>query len=187
MDQIQDWIRSTEAGNAPPFDDLVTAMRRRTVALAYTRLGDYHLAQDAAQMAFIAAFRNLTNLRDTRAFGAWLRRITISQCNRIARARKRHEEPIDKALGLSSSDHDPRVTCEQSDCLKWLREEVQRLPAHQQVVVELYYVVEQSTARIAATLGLPVTTVKKRLHDARRNLRRRMLKNASTETARRTT
>lgn len=176
MDQIQDWIGETIGGKPGLFDEIVTALHSRTVALAYTRLGDYHLAQDAAQMAFIAAFRNLTDLRDPGAFGAWLHRITISQCNRIARTRKMREEPIDEALGLTSSEHDPRTTCERSDSLTWLREEVRKLPPHQQVAVQLYYDAGRSTGQIAAELDLPLTTVKKRLHDARRKLKRGMLR-----------
>src|SRR5947209_6980010 len=52
---------------------------------AFALLGDWHLAEDAAQTAFIEAWRGLNQLREPRAFAGWLRRIVVSQCRRRTR------------------------------------------------------------------------------------------------------
>jgi phosphoribosylaminoimidazole-succinocarboxamide synthase len=56
-----------------------------------------------------------------------------------------------------------------------VREAVQGLPEHERRAVILFYIADHSQDEIAAFLGVPVTTVKKRLHDARRRLRERMM------------
>src|SRR6185369_14316622 len=50
---------------------------------------DYHLAEDAAQEAFVEAYRSLPELREPAAFGAWFRAVIYKYCDRMTR-RKRH-------------------------------------------------------------------------------------------------
>lgn len=57
------------------------------VGYAWSVLGDYFLAQDAAQEAFIQAYVNLPRLKEPGAFAGWLRRIVFSCCTRIIRRR----------------------------------------------------------------------------------------------------
>lgn len=157
------------------FDRAVAAWRGNAIAVAYARLGDHHLAQDAAQMAFVAAFQNLRKLRDPAAFPAWLRRITISQCHRITRKHRIPERSLDSnAIEVAAGGPDPGSVCERRDLHRRLQTEVAALPAAQRIAVRLYYSGNCSTAGIARQLDLPLTTVKKRLHDARRRLRQRM-------------
>lgn len=174
METLENWIARARKGESGMFDRVVEEFRDMVLAVAYTRLGDYHLAQDAAQMAFATAFRHLPDLRQPRAFAGWLRRITVSQCSRITRSRVlcefRGEQIVESLLSCES----PQRAAERRDLYSWVSEAVRALPEHQRVVIRLYYEGEHSTARIAEMLGLRVTTVKKRLHDARKVLRHRI-------------
>jgi DNA-directed RNA polymerase specialized sigma24 family protein len=55
------------------------------LAYAFGILGDYQLAEDAAQEAFIGAFRDLPALREPLAFPGWLRSVVFKQCDRFTR------------------------------------------------------------------------------------------------------
>ena len=109
MEQIQNWVSGALAGDPARFDRLVAALRGKAVAVAYSRLHDYHLAQDAAQMAFVVAFQNLSRLRDPAAFSAWRRRITVSQCHRIARRRRLQEASLTGEDRLTAMGLPPRL------------------------------------------------------------------------------
>ncbi|NIR02616.1 MAG: RNA polymerase subunit sigma-24, partial [Gemmatimonadales bacterium] len=60
------------------------------VGYAYSILGDFHLAEDAAQEAFVQAYLDLRKLRVPQAFPSWLRRIVFKQCDRFTRRKRVH-------------------------------------------------------------------------------------------------
>jgi len=63
---------------------------------------------------------------------------------------------------------------EREDLCSRLRAEIRSLPIHQRTVIRRYYEGDCPVAQIARELNVPLTTVKKRLHDARRRLRKRL-------------
>ena len=67
--EIIDAVRS---GDRAAYAHLVRRYRRAVLAVTLHVLGEFHAAEDAAQEAFIAAFRRLNTLRDPRRFRAWL-------------------------------------------------------------------------------------------------------------------
>src|SRR5919197_1810211 len=70
------------------FGELVTGFQDMAFGGAYAVLGDFYLAEDAAQEAFIAAWQRLDQLRAPEAFPGWLRRIVLTRCNRLTRGRR---------------------------------------------------------------------------------------------------
>ena len=78
-------MRSAQAGDELAFAELVRSHQDRAVAYATAILGDYHLAEDAAQEAFVDAYRQLRSLRAPEAFGGWLRTIVFKHCDRLTR------------------------------------------------------------------------------------------------------
>jgi DNA-directed RNA polymerase specialized sigma24 family protein len=74
-------------GNARAYEPIVRRFQDMAVAYGYAALGDWQLAEDAAQEAFIAAYCNLPDLRDPHAFPGWFRRIVIKHIDRIRRRR----------------------------------------------------------------------------------------------------
>jgi RNA polymerase sigma-70 factor, ECF subfamily len=69
-EQTSALVRRGQAGDADAFAELVRAHQDLSVAYATSILGDYYLAEDAAQESFVEAYRALTALREP-AFGAW--------------------------------------------------------------------------------------------------------------------
>lgn len=142
------------------------------VAYATSILGDYHLAEDAAQEAFVDAHRKLASLRDPEAFPTWFRTIVFKHCDRLTR-RKRH--PVaELPEHLASSVPSAHEAIEARETTTVLRDAITRLPEAERAVVLLYYMAEHSHADIAAFLGVTANPVKTRLYSARRRLRNYM-------------
>ena len=76
-------------GDQAAFAALVARYERTVRGVAFHDLGDHHAAEDAAQEAFVAAFRKLSSLREGSLFGRWLLTIVRHQAERIGRARRR--------------------------------------------------------------------------------------------------
>ena len=153
------------------FGRLVEHFQRMAIASAFAVLQDPQLAQDVTQEAFITAYQKLDQLREPKAFPSWLHRIVLTQCNRQKRGKQIITAPIQGDEDIPVIDLDPAIQLEQGELREKILNAIERLPDHERIVVNLFYLQEYSIKEIAHQLNLPVTTIKKRLQYARRRLR----------------
>ena len=169
-------MRRATAGEQAAFRDLVVRFQDMAVGYAFSLLGDYHLAEDAAQEAFLAAFRELPELRRPEAFVAWLRTVVFKQCDRIRRRRRETELLTVDDDRLVADGLAPHDALGREETARLVGRAIASLPQGSREVVSLYYIGERSGRQVATFLDLPLTTVKKRLHDAKPKLKTRMLR-----------
>jgi RNA polymerase sigma factor (sigma-70 family) len=167
-------VLASQAGDERAFATLVRSYQDLAVAYATGILGDYHLAQDAAQEAFVEAYRALPSLREPAAFAGWLRRIVFKHCDRITRRKEHRTTGLDAALDAATPDPSPHDTLEANETRRSVHAAIATLSEAEQQVVLLYYMGEQSQAEIAEFLNVTANTVKTRLYAARRRLRAHM-------------
>ena len=73
--ELESLIAASRSGDMNSFARIVRQFQDMAYGYAYAILGDFHLAQDAAQEAFVEAYYNLTKLQDAAAFSGWFRQI----------------------------------------------------------------------------------------------------------------
>ena len=154
-------IERAKRGDHDAFAELFDPALARLDAAARLILRDRELARDAVQEAFIRAWRDVRGLRDPERFNAWLYRLTVNACLDLARRRRRRvmEVTID-ALELPgpvdlAGDLARRETVDEA--LRTLD------PGHR-AVVALHYLLDLPLREVADVLGIPLGTVKSRLH-----------------------
>lgn len=180
MDEICQLVtRATEARAArgeknQAFAALVRRFQDFAFACAYARLGDFHLAEDAAQEAFLSAWRNLDQLRKPEAFPGWFKRIVFTQCDRLTRNKQHATVMLDAVGELPAALPEPAQLVEQRERQAEVLGALQALPEHERLATLLYYIGDYDQREIAAFLEVPVSTIKKRLYSARQRLRERM-------------
>jgi RNA polymerase sigma factor (sigma-70 family) len=169
--------QAAQAEKSHAFGEIVQRFQDLAFGCAYAVLGDFHLAEDAAQEAFITAWRNLGQLRTSEAFPGWFKRIVLTQCNRLTRGKKLDTVSLDAIADIPAPAlaTDPHLAFEQAEQQEQVALAIQGLPEHERMVTALFYISDYSQNEIAAFLEVPVTTVKKRLFNARQRLRERML------------
>jgi RNA polymerase sigma factor (sigma-70 family) len=167
-------VQAAQGGDLDAFGQVVGRFQDLAYAVAYTIVGDAHLAQDAAQEAFIEAYLCLPSLREPAAFPGWFRRIVVKRGDRLIRGKSLALVPIEAAGALASDSPDPASLAEARELQARVRAAVADLPDQDRQVVLLFYMAGYSQREIAALLELPMTTIKKRLFDARRRLRTRL-------------
>jgi RNA polymerase sigma factor (sigma-70 family) len=172
---LSEIVSAAQGGDDTAFAMLVVRFQRLAVALAVGWLGDIELAREAAQEAFLDVHLHLAELRDPAAFVAWLRRIVAKHCDRTTR---RHLGPARAALADAEMVADdalgPEARLERRDEARGVRAALERLPPRQRMILALQYLGGYSQTEIAGALGIPLTTVKKRAHDARAILRQEL-------------
>lgn len=149
---------------------------------AYALLGDYGAAEDAAQDAFVAAWQNLSHIRDTRTFPGWLKRVVASQCHRRLRRNRLPTVLLEDVIVLPSAvTDDPQEQLQKHAEAARVHMVIRSLPETERQVTVLFYIADYSQAEIAAFTGLSIVGVRKRLASARRRLQERMLRDMKEE------
>ena len=175
VQDLVDVVAAAQRGDAEAFRSLVQRYQDFAYAAAFARIGDRQLAQDVAQEAFVQAHRDLQTLREPRAFGNWLRRLVAKHSDRMLRGKRLMTVPLDSAFGACDDEAAPSEIAEATELAEIVRAEISRLPEHERLAISLYYVADRPQSEIAEFLEVPLSTIKKRLHDARRHLRERMM------------
>ena len=140
-------------------------------------LGDRHEAEDAAQEAFVTAYRSLASWRGEGTFGAWVARIAVRIALRQA-SRRRTVTWIDPvgdgdagSAGVAGLAPDPALLALRAERTVAIREAVARLDEPYRETVALRFFAERSLAEIADQTGRPLGTVKTHLHRGLQRLR----------------
>lgn len=176
-------LRSARQGDLEAFNRLVIEYQSRVYNLAYRILGEADAAADAAQEAFISAYRNLRGFRGG-SFRAWLLRIATNACYDELRRRKRRPvapledgeqaDPDERAAGaevMADAQDGPERAAERAELARAIQGCLEGLPDDFRVVAVLADVQGYDYAEIAAVVGTPLGTVKSRLARARLRLR----------------
>jgi RNA polymerase sigma factor (sigma-70 family) len=164
-------VERVQSGEPERFSELVLSFQDMAVGYAYSILGDFPLAEDAAQEAFLDAYRHLGELREPLAFPRWLRRIVFKHCDRRTRRQEPKVVSIEEISDPRSPNPSPADVAERNEMRDRLVDALERLPEKQRAVLVLHYMSGHSLAELSAFLNVPAGTVKKRLHDGRENLR----------------
>jgi RNA polymerase sigma-70 factor, ECF subfamily len=175
-------IAAILAGDVQLFHELIRPYERRVYLMALSFLKNEPDAEDAAQEAFLKAYRNLKNFRGEARFGTWLVSIALNE----ARSRIRHrntirmeslDEPSEAEGHVSPAllrdwKEIPSEALERKEVRLLLEDAVTSLPAIYREVFQLRDVEQLNVSEAAEVLGISMGAVKVRLHRARMMLQR---------------
>jgi RNA polymerase sigma-70 factor, ECF subfamily len=172
-DQIA--IEDTLAGESAAYGSLVERYQRRLQGLLWHAGGDRELAEDIAQEAFARAYHKLNLYSGESLFYTWLAKIAMNLLH-SSRRKKRIEnqnqrEGFDVALDSVGTQAPADELAEMNETQRCVREAIDRLDADRRLVLLMRDFDGMDYEAIAATLEIPVGTVRSRLHRARLELK----------------
>lgn len=168
-------IIRAQAGDLDAYGMIVGRFQDMAVGYAYGILGDFHLAQDTAQEAFIEAYRDLARVYEAVVFPAWLRRIIFKYCDRFTRRAHPETIQLEQMALIPSEEMTPLDMMEDREMKQMVLSAMQALPEEERTVTNLFYIDGYSYKEIATFLEMPVTTVDHRLKSSRKKLKKRMM------------
>jgi RNA polymerase sigma-70 factor, ECF subfamily len=162
-------------GDLSAFDELASRYRAAVVRMAQSITGRGSDAEDVAQDALLLAFKALPSLEMPNKFAAWLGAITRNRAMRFLREEKTYRT---NHVGIDD------VLIEQVEALSLpfvyenenedLNRALENVPADYALVLRLHFLDELPHKRIAAFLGVPVSTIKWRVHKGKEHLRQQL-------------
>lgn len=168
-----DLIRRSQAGNEEAFAALFHKYKNLVYKTAYLMLGNADDAEDALQEVFVQVHRSLSTFQPSKgAFTTWLYRVTVNHCLNWRRKRRLTLLPLDKIPPLIS--HIPSPEDRIDGEAEAIQQAVGRLSEKLRAVVILRYYWELPYNEIAQILDIPLGTVKSRLNQALRTLRKEL-------------
>lgn len=165
------WIAASLQGSHEAFARLVERYATPVYNLALRLLGSSAEAEDATQEILVRAYTRLASYDPSYKFSTWLFSIANNHCIDLLRRRRAQVVDLDEvAYSLPSGAPGPERQALDQEQRAAVARAVNRLPvAYRQVTVLRYYL-DLSYEEIAQVTGLPVSTIKTRLHRARRQL-----------------
>jgi RNA polymerase sigma-70 factor (ECF subfamily) len=183
--QAQGWsevaslVRRAQAGDRTAFGRLVEQFERTVHAIGLRRLGNPSDAAELTQEVFLHVMRRIGQLREPERFAGWLRQVTVRMA--INRATRRLAPACVGSIVLEGAcaDHEgPVLELIARERAGRLWEAIADLKPLDREALLAFYIQGESLLTIAARLEVPIGTVKRRLHTARKRLKAALLARA---------
>jgi RNA polymerase sigma-70 factor (ECF subfamily) len=179
-DEERRLVEVAQRGDVESFNGLVRLYEGRVYNLCYRMLGDADSAADAAQDAFLSAFRNLRSFRGG-SFRSWMLRIATNTCYDALRARKRRpsvsldletqDEEDSAPLQIADTAESPDDFALRRELAVAIQQGLTTLPDEQRIVLILSDIQGLAYEEIAQITNSNLGTVKSRLSRGRARLR----------------
>ena len=171
-------IYRTLSGDEAAFTALVRKYQKGVHALAWRKVGDFHIAEEITQDTFLQVHKKLTTLQNPNQFAGWLYVITNRMCIRWFKNKKPTMLSLEKIsrteVDKSSYRHyvsEQQETEAAEHRYEMVKELLKKLPESERTVVTLHYLGEMTAKEIGNFLGVSANTIKSRLQRARKRLR----------------
>lgn len=154
-------VERARRGDHAAFDALVDLDADRCLAIAYRITRDPTMAEDAVQQALLSAWRELPRLRDAERYEMWLQRLLVNACYQELREFRRWKDRVAPLPMEGPAGPDQYRSADDREALN---RAFDRLPPDRRAIFVLHHHAGYPVATIAQIVGLPVGTVKSRLH-----------------------
>jgi RNA polymerase sigma-70 factor (ECF subfamily) len=163
-------------GDRSAFGIIVERYKRRIYSITYSMTRDHADADDLSQDTFVKAYENLRRFSLGTNFPSWLCRIAVNLCIDHLRRKKRFPEDRldDQPETLSGQNFNPHQDLESSELMEKIMAAVDSLPTDQRTVVILREMQGLGLKEIAEVMKCSESTIRWRLHYARKKLRKKL-------------
>lgn len=170
-----DLVIKCQGGDARAYGQLVERFEGMAFGYAYSLLGDFHLAQDATQEAFLEGYRHVGTIREPRAWPTWLRRIVFKHCDRLRRRKRLITVPLEAGAAVADDALLPDELMEREEMQYRVMAALDVLTEEERAIAILFAVHRYRQSDIGVFLELPLHTIKNRLRNVRKKLSERIL------------
>ncbi len=172
-------ILSVLDGDQSAFTKLVRKYQKPIHALAWQKIGDFHIAEEITQDTFLKVYQKLATLKDPNRFAGWLYRIAARQCQAWLRKKRMQTQSLEDTdtKQIEKMTYSQYVAEERAKAAAEAQRDIvhkllARLQENERTAITLHYFGEMTCEEISRFLGVSPSTVKSRLRRARLRLKK---------------
>ena len=166
-------------GDDAAFSTLVEKYQKSVHALAWRKIGDFHIAEDITQETFLKAYQRLSTLKEPQSFVSWLYVIATNHCKAWLRKKRLQTQSLESTSSteLEKATYSSYVIAEnerataEAQC-EVVKKLLAKLQESDRTVITLYYLGGMTYQEISQFLGVSVSAIKNRLYRARQLLQK---------------
>ena len=166
-------------GDDTAFSALVKKYQKSVHALAWRKIGDFHIAEDITQDTFLKAYQRLSTLNKPQRFASWLYVIAANYCKMWMRKKRLSTQSLEdiNSMELERATYSGYVIAENEQTTTEAQREVvkkllAKLQESERTVITLHYLGGMTYKEISEFLGVSVGTIKTRVYRARQRLKK---------------
>jgi RNA polymerase sigma-70 factor (ECF subfamily) len=173
--EVLELVQRAQAGDRAAYGELVVRFQPTVYAIALAKVRNPTEAQELTQEVFIHGMTKLDQLRDPHCFAGWLRQITVRMAiNRLTRRGPMLDTEPEVLSNTPDEGETPLESLVRAEQRKELWTGLNRLKAVDRATLVAFYIRGHSLKRMSRDFETPIGTIKRRLHVARKRLRRQM-------------
>jgi RNA polymerase sigma factor (sigma-70 family) len=164
------YINEVLNGNTNAFGYFIRTYQNKAFGVAFSIVKSEDDAKDVVQDSFITAYSSLSNFRNDAKFSTWFYRIVVNTALQFIKRQKRKDEV---AVEYSISDDEKTAfnkaiaQLEKEDLKKLIKSVFEKIPAKEALILQLYYIDDQSVGEIVEITAFTKANVKVLLHRGR--------------------
>lgn len=175
---IASLVIQSQRGSSNAFAELYVMTYDNVYNYACHYLHDTFLAQDIVQEIYIQALRKINDLKNPSVFIAWLNQIVFHVCYHTCQKNNSQYGLVSDEMLFSiydeKTDRNPEAHAVQQDERSMLQQAVDELPATEKQIIIMKYYNQMTIDDIASALGISRSTVKRRLADTQKSLKKKL-------------
>jgi len=164
------YINEVLKGNINAFGYFIRTYQNKAFGVAISIVKHDDDAKDVVQDSFITAYSSLTNFRNDAKFSTWFYRIVVNTALQCIKRKKRKDEVIGE---YSIADNEKTAfnnaigQLQKQDLKKLIKRVFEKIPAKEALILQLYYIDDQSIVEIEEITAFTKSNVKVLLHRGR--------------------
>jgi RNA polymerase sigma-70 factor (ECF subfamily) len=166
-------VRKAQGGDRTAYKVLYEQHAEAMFNICIKMSGDYQIAQDILQDAFVIGFQNLHQLKDQGKFSGWLKRIVINECIRHSKAKFTNVEFLPDSIEVDDVQTESVLN---NISFEQINKAIQNLPEGYRQVFTLYVIEDYTHKEIASLMNISESTSKSQYHYARQALKKSLSK-----------
>lgn len=171
MEEELKWIRAVLAGDKQSYEHIINKYKNPLYGTVLRMTKNPQDAQDLVQEAFIKIYHQLDKYDQVGSFSSWLYRVTINHCMDEFRKKKYKMKHVEVDEERIVNPTHPEVVFLKKEKSRQLERLIATLPEDERLIILLRYVNELRYDEISELVGIPLSTVRNKLHRAKKKMR----------------
>ncbi|NEU32018.1 RNA polymerase sigma factor [bacterium LRH843] len=165
------WIQEVLSGDKQAFSHIINKYKNPLYATILRMTKHPQDAQDLVQESFIKVYEQLGKYDRKGSFSGWIYRVVINHCMDEFRKKRNKMKQVEMNEELTVNMNDPEIIFLKKEKNRHVEHLIATLPEDERMIILLRYVQELSYDEISELIDTPVSTVRNKLHRAKKKMR----------------